>query len=119
VLDQQDWPRLEALVSPRLVAQVGSSEPVGFDNWRTSLEEFYRGFPDGHHEIEEILVDGSHAVSRSRFVGTHTGEFRGVAPTGTKVSVDVIQIDRFQGDTLREHRGQLDMYGLLQQIGGL
>jgi predicted ester cyclase len=57
-------------------------------------------------------------VSRSRFTGTHTGEFHGRPPTGTKVSVGVIHIDRFQGDMLVAHRGQIDMYALLQQVEG-
>jgi predicted ester cyclase len=51
--------------------------------------------------IEEVLVTGSHGVSRWRFVGTHTGEFHSRAPTGKKVSVGVIHIDRFQGDSWR------------------
>lgn len=117
-LDRQDWPTVEALVSPRVVVEVGSSAPIGWNEWRGNLEEFHRGFPDGRHVIEEVLVDGSHGVSRCRFVGTHTGEFRGVAPTGTKVSVGGIHIDRFQGDMLVEHRGQLDMHGLLGQLKG-
>ena len=82
----RDWSTFDALVSPRVVVEVGSSAPVGLDEWRANLEEFYRGFPDGRHVIEELLVDGSHGVSRCRFVGTHTGEFQGRAPTGDKVS---------------------------------
>lgn len=115
-LDRRDWSTLEQLVSPRLVVEVGSTEPTGWDAWRASLEEFVTAFPDGRHVIEEVLVDGSHGISRCRFTGTHTGEFHGVAPTGAKVSVRGIHIDRFQGDTLVAHRGQLDMYGLLQQL---
>ncbi|HEX2283555.1 MAG TPA: ester cyclase [Mycobacterium sp.] len=118
-MDRQDWSTIEAVVSPRLVVDVGSSAPMGWDAWRSQLQEFYRGFPDGHHVIEELLVDGSHGISRARFTGTHSGEFHGLAPTGTKVSVGVIQIDRFQGDMLVQHRGQLDMYGLLQQLGAV
>jgi predicted ester cyclase len=115
-LDKRDWATFEALVSPRVVVEVGSSAPVGLDRWRENLEAFHRAFPDGHHVIEEVLVDGSHAVSRCRFVGTHTGEFHGIAPTGAKVSVGGIHIDRFQGDMLVAHRGQIDMHGLLQQL---
>jgi predicted ester cyclase len=65
-----------------------------------------------------VLVDGSHGISRCRFIGTHTGEFRGVAPTGAKVSVAGIHIDRFQGDMLVAHRGQLDLHGLMEQLRG-
>lgn len=118
-IDRQDWSTLEAVVSPRVVVEVGSAtSPTGRDAWLDQLKEFYRAFPDGHHTIEEVLVDGSHGVSRCRFVGTHTGEFHGLAPTGVQVSVGGIHIDRFQGDALVTHRGQLDMHGLFQQIKG-
>ena len=117
-IDRQDWSTLEAVVSPRVVVEVASSAPIGWDAWLGQLQDFFRAFPDGHHTIEEVLVDGSHGVSRCRFVGTHRGEFGGVAPTGVSVSVGGIHIDRFQGDMLVAHRGQLDLYGLLQQIKG-
>jgi predicted ester cyclase len=117
-IDKQDTSTFDALVSPRVIVEVGSSVPIGLDEWRASLQAFYRGFPDGRHVIEELLVAGSHGVSRCRFVGTHTGELQGLAPTGKKVSVGVIHIDRFQGDMLVAHLGQIDMHGLLQQLGG-
>jgi predicted ester cyclase len=117
-IDRQDWSTVEAVVSPRVVVEVGSSAPIGWDAWLGQLQDFFRAFPDGHHVIEEVLVDRSHGVSRCRFVGTHTGEFQGRPPTGAKVSVGGIHIDRFQGDMLVAHRGQLDMHGLLQQLGG-
>lgn len=115
-MDKQDTTTFDALVSPRVVVEVGSSPPLGLDEWRDHLQAFYRGFPDGHHEIEELLVAGSHGISRCRFVGTHTGEFAGRAPTGKKVSVAAMHIDRFQGDMVVAHRGQIDMHGLLAQL---
>nr|WP_090338780.1 ester cyclase [Mycolicibacterium malmesburyense]CRL66765.1 SnoaL-like polyketide cyclase [Mycolicibacterium malmesburyense] len=116
-IDRRDWATVEALVSPRLVAEVASSPPLGWQEWRAHLEEFTRGFSDGRHVIEEVLVDGSHGITRFTFTGTHDGEFRGLAPTGRKVAVAGIHLDRFQGDTLVAHRGQLDLFGLLQQLG--
>lgn len=115
-IDRRDWSTLEALVSPRVVVEVGSAAPIGWDAWLAHLQGFSEAFPDGHHVMEEVLVDGSHGVSRCRFVGTHRGDFRGIAATGNEVSVAGIHIDRFQGDTLVAHRGQLDMHGLLQQL---
>jgi predicted ester cyclase len=117
-LDRQDWSTIDGLVSSRLVAHVAGSPPMGIGEWRAGLEAFYRAFPDGRHVIDEILVDGSHCVTRGRFVGTHQGEFHDAAPTGQAVSVAMIHIDRFQGDQLVEHRGQLDLHGLLLRIGG-
>lgn len=117
-MDKQETSTFDALVSPRVVVEVGSSAPIGLDEWRANLEAFYRGFPDGRHVIEELLVVGSRGVSRCRFVGSHTGEFQGRAPTGKKVSVGVIHIDRFQGDMVVSHRGQMDMHGLFAQLDG-
>ncbi|MGE2690769.1 ester cyclase [Mycolicibacterium pulveris] len=115
-IDRRDWSRLEALVSPRVVVEVASSAPMGWDAWLAHLTELAEAFPDGRHVIEEILVDGSHGISRCRFVATHRRDFRGIAATGAEVSVAGIHLDRFQGDMLVAHRGQLDMHGLLQQI---
>jgi predicted ester cyclase len=117
-MDKQDTSTFDELVSPRVVVEVGSSAPIGLDEWRAHLQAFYRGFPDGRHQIEELLVAGSHGISRCRFVGTHTGEFQGRSPTGKKVSVGVIHIDRFQGDMVVAHRGQIDMHGLFAQLDG-
>ena len=117
-MDCRDWATVEELVSPRVVVEVGSGRPMGWEEWRATLEEFTAGFPDSRHVIEEVLVDGSHGISRVRFTGTHTGEFRGVAPTGAKVSVAGIHIDRFQGDMLVTHRGQLDIHALMEQLSG-
>jgi predicted ester cyclase len=117
-MDKQDTSTFDALVSSRVVVEVGSSAPMGLEEWRAHLQEIYLGFPDGRHEIEELLVAGSHGISRCRFVGTHTGEFQGRTPTGKKVSVSVIHIDRFQGDTVVGHRAQMDMQGLLAQLDG-
>jgi predicted ester cyclase len=117
-IDRNDRATLEAVVSQRVVVEVGGGGPVGWNEWCGRLDEFFTAFPDGRHQLDEVLVDGSHGVSRCRFVGTHTGEFRGLAPTGKTVSVAGIHIDRFQGDMLVTHRGQLDMYGLYQQLKG-
>jgi hypothetical protein len=37
---------------------------------------------------------------------------------GTKVSIAGIHIDRFHGDMLVAHRGQLDLHGLMEHLGG-
>ncbi|GAB3405398.1 ester cyclase [Flindersiella endophytica] len=116
-LDAQDWPLIETLVSPSLSIQVGSSPPMRLEEWRRAQVGFYTGFPDGRHVVDEFLVDGERFVTRCRFTGTHTGPFAGVAATGIQVSAGVIHIDRFVDGLLVEHHGQLDMFGLLRQIG--
>jgi predicted ester cyclase/quinol monooxygenase YgiN len=115
-LDAHDWAVLETLVAADVLVQLGSSPPIGLEQWRRNHEMFHTAFPDGHHVIDHCVVDGDQLVTRCRFQGTHTGAFGEVQPTGASVSVGVIHIDRFRNGQLVEHRGQLDMLGLHQQI---
>ncbi|WP_156942605.1 ester cyclase [Mesorhizobium sp. L48C026A00] len=116
-IDAQDWDRLAGLVSPDLAVHLASASPIGFDDWRKSLTEFFVGFPDGHHVIDDYVGDADTVVTRGRFQGTHTGTFHGVAPSGNCVSVGVINIDRVENGIVVEHFGQLDGLGLMHQIG--
>ena len=119
VLDMQDWAELTRLISPTFVAQVGSLPPMSLSEWRDGLQMFYVGFRDGHHVNEDYVVEAARVVTRCRFEGTHNGTFFGVPPSGSKVSVGVIHIDRFTEGKLVEHFGQLDLLGLMQQIGAI
>jgi hypothetical protein len=55
-MDRQDKSTFDGLASPRVVVDVGSSAATGLDERRADLEALNRAFPDGHHEIEELLM---------------------------------------------------------------
>jgi predicted ester cyclase len=116
-LDAQDWSAVERLTTPDFVASVSDRPPMGLAEWRQQLEAFHKGFPDGHHVIDEYVVGDDAVVTRCRFQGTHTGVFQQITPTGTDVSVGVIHIDHFSGETISRHFGQLNMLGVLNQLG--
>jgi predicted ester cyclase len=118
-LDGQDWEETMSLAAPGFTAQVGSLPPMSFTDWRRGLEMFYAGFPDGRHLIDDYVVEDNRVVTRCRFEGTHEGAFFGVPPTGSKVSIGVIHIDRFASGKLIEHFGQLDLLGLMLKIGAI
>ncbi|TIQ13641.1 MAG: ester cyclase [Mesorhizobium sp.] len=66
-IDTQDWDKLASLVSPDLAVHLGIAKPIGFDDWRKSLTEFFVGFPDGHHLIDDYVSDADKVVTRCRF----------------------------------------------------
>src|SRR5262249_59810614 len=51
-------------------------------------------FPDFRLTIEDQIAEGDKVVTRVTFSGTHSGEFRGIAPTGKQVKYSGIAIDR-------------------------
>ena len=118
ILDSQDWDKLNTVISEDAIIQVGGSPPVKFVQAQ-NLRALYGAFPDGHHLIDDCLIENDRCVTRCRFEGTHTGNFRDVKPTGTRISFTVVHIDRFRDGKLVEHFGQPDMLGLMRQIGAV
>jgi predicted ester cyclase len=68
-------------------------------------------------EVNAQYEDGDTVVMRSTFHGTHSGTFAGLPATGKRVSVETIDITRFDGDRMVEHWGQMDGAALMGQLG--
>ena len=78
---------------------------------------FRAAFPDGRTTIEDVIAEGDTVVTRWTFRGTHEYEFAGVAPTGRQVTLTGINIDKIAGGKFVERWYQMDMLGLMQQLG--
>ncbi len=115
VLDSKDWPALEARVSPAIISHVGGQD-LDKNAWIAMGKMFYEAFPDGQHRFTRELAQGDTSVAIGAFEGTHRGSFMGILPTGRRVSVKCILVDRFQDGFLVEHWGQFDSAGMMQQL---
>jgi steroid delta-isomerase-like uncharacterized protein len=105
--------------SPDFVAHVpGSPKPLDGEGWTQFIAAFLGGFPDFRLAVEEVLGEGDRVAVRWTFHGTHRGEFLGIPPTGTSVTMAAIEINRVAGGKVAEHWVELDQLGLLQQLGG-
>src|SRR5207244_7625397 len=80
---------------------------------------YLHALPDANVTVEEQLVDGDRVVTRWTGRGTQTGEFMEMPPSGKKVAVPGVQIDRFSGDKIVEEWALFDQLGMLQQLGAV
>lgn len=115
-------PKLAAeLVSPKAIFFVpGRPDPVsGPAGYLEIINMMRSGFPDIQWTLEETIAEGNNIVARYTMRGTQQGAFMGVPPTGKKIEVQALNIYRFSNGKILEERGQPDLLGLLQQIGGL
>ena len=80
------------------------------DTWRES-------FPDWHSTFEELVAEGDRVAERWTGRGTHLGELQGIPPTGKRIEAPGSVFYRIVGGRILEFRGQLDMLGLMQQLG--
>jgi steroid delta-isomerase-like uncharacterized protein len=75
-------------------------------------------FPDQRHErVRMHVADDDTVISEFDLIGTNTGEFMGMAPTGRSFHVPVIAVFAFDGDRITNERVYLDSASLLRQIG--
>ncbi len=94
--------------------------PTGREGTKQLFKMMAAAFPNMNWDPQDILVDGDKAVARVRFSGTNDGEFMGMPATGKSVSVQVIDIVRFNEDGLAcEHWGVFDLMGMMTQLGAV
>lgn len=87
------------------------------EEFKAVLREQYKGFPDVHRTIEDIVADGDKVWLRVKITGTHTGEYRGVAPTGKKIVMPAVPAYRVSNGKLAEGWSVWNPLDLFKQLG--
>jgi steroid delta-isomerase-like uncharacterized protein len=91
----------------------------GLEAFRQFTSGFFTAFPDLQTTIEDLIAEGDKVAVRQTWRGTHTGSFLGIAPTGKQVTFTSTEFYQVAGGKLAEEWVELDMLGLLQQIGAI
>ena len=92
----------------------------GLESYKQFLTTFFKGFPDYHETIEDITAERDKVWIREKVTGTHTGDYLGIAPTGTKIAVTSVVILRIVNGKVAEWREFADFPSLLnvyKQLG--
>ena len=105
------------LISPNVVFQAMPGLPPTYEGWKQAHAMFLQAFPDQQVTIEDEVAEDDTVVTRWTFSGTHRGALMGIPATGKQVAIKGISIDRIDGGKVVEHLAQIDMVGLMQQLG--
>jgi steroid delta-isomerase-like uncharacterized protein len=109
------------LISPSHAVQVmdAADSGVGPEAYARNVVQFVRGFPDLKFTVLEMIAENDKVVAFWNISGTHKGEFRGIAPTGKKISVDGITINQLADGKIMDSYVSLDMWNLMRQLGAI
>ena len=91
----------------------------GLAGHRAIVDLFRAAFPDQWWQIEDLIAEGDKVVARTTMTGTHLGDFFGIAPTGTRVTLQGVHIMRIADGRIAEHWGSNDDLGLMRQLGAI
>ena len=117
LLEERDLDVLSALVGDSFALR----EPLALLEGRDALVERLRDttFDDMIIVIEDLIASGDQVVVRSTWHASHHGTFHGIAPTGNRLVLDVVQILTFADGRVVEDATYYDTYALFEQIGAL
>jgi steroid delta-isomerase-like uncharacterized protein len=109
----------EELVAPDYVDHTHHIQ--GREDFKQLFTAAFKGFPDWHENIEEIIAEDDRIWVRVTATGTHTGEWDlfGVRlpPTGRQITMPMVFIWRIANGKLAEGREVDDSLNFLKQLG--
>ena len=109
------------LIAPSHAVQLfdAADSGVGPGAYVQNVVQFVRAFPDLKFKVLDMVAEDERVVALWNISGTHKGEFRGVAPTGRKVSVDGITISQLAEGKIMDSYVSLDLWSMMQQLGAI
>ncbi len=118
-INSGDEAALDELLAADYVNHDMPAPAPGAEGFKQVVGLFRAAFPDMRVTIEDEFADGDLAGTRGRFTGTHKGDFMGVPASGQPINVKYIDLWRVRDGKLAENWVQMDMIGLMQQIGAM
>lgn len=94
-----------------------SAKSKGIQYTKDQISLYHTAFPDMKIKIKECFGDGEKLTVYSTFTGTNKGAMMGIPATNKKVSIDGIDIIKFEKDKISDHWGIYDNLGMFKQLG--
>jgi steroid delta-isomerase-like uncharacterized protein len=118
VLNKGNLGVIDELLSADVVDNsVAPGTVSGIEGAKQMIGMYRAAFPDIDVTIEDLIAEGDKVVSRYTLRGTQKGSFMGIAPTGKKITLTGIAVDRIFGGKCVEHWENFDQLGMMQQLG--
>lgn len=95
----------------------GQARSLDRESQKQRIAGFHKALPDLTFAIDDLFAEGDRVVFHITLRGTHQGVFMGAAPTGKQITVTAIDIARLEDGKIVEHWGEMDMLGMMQQLG--
>ena len=89
------------------------------EGYKETVTTYHSFSPDMRYTVDEVLAEGDKVTVRWTGRGTHKGDLMGIAPTGNQITITGISIVRIAGGRIAEEHTEMDMFGVMQQIGAL
>lgn len=118
IWNQGNYSNLERFVSRDFTVHLSNDEKIqGVEGIKQFFSELRSAFPDIRFVIEDQVAEADRVVTHWTAKGTHQGMFKGIPPSGKRLSFTAINIDRIVDGKVVECWSEMDELGILKQLG--
>ena len=89
----------------------------GLDTFKKELDIELTGLPDIHLSVDGIVAEEDRVLVEWTGTATHTGEYRGFAPTNKQIKWKGVTSLRITDDKIVEYSHITNVYWILLQLG--
>ncbi|MFN7117681.1 MAG: ester cyclase [Saprospiraceae bacterium] len=83
---------------------------LGIDGAKEHIIGVRKTYPDLHLSIEQQIAEGEWVATCYTMRGTHAGEWMNIQPTGKRIEVTGVNIDRVKDGKIVEHGGAANLF---------
>jgi steroid delta-isomerase-like uncharacterized protein len=119
VWEEGDIDRLDEMLAPDYVNHTLAAPdlPPGPEGVKEVIRMFRSGMPNLRVTIEDMIAEGDRVATRYALEGTHRGDLFGVAPTGRRLSIKSMTVERLSEGKIVEHWRVTDELDMMRQLG--
>ena len=118
VINKKNLAAIDEFIDPNFVNHaLPPGMPAGIEGERQVFSMYTTAFPDTHFTVEDMITEGDRVVARLSVSATQHGAYMGLPATGKHVRFTGIDIIRIVDGKLLERWAEMDMLGMLQQLG--
>ena len=111
---------LDEFISPNYTETLDpNGNTPGVEAARQHILGVRQTFPDLHLTIEQQISEGDWVVTCVTARGTHLGSWLDMKPTGRKVEITAVNVDKVVDGLIVEHGGAANMFEALFEVGAI
>ena len=121
VFGQGKLESVDELVAPDYVSHAPGDPELsrGPEDIKQIVRAYHSAFPDINFTVEKQVAEGDMVVTRWIVRGTHRGEFMGIPPSGRRIEVSGMSMDRISGGRIVENWNNWEALEMMRQIGAI
>ncbi|MBK7408096.1 MAG: ester cyclase [Saprospirales bacterium] len=89
----------------------------GKEGLKGIIRELHAGLSDLQYVLQKSMQDGDFVWTHYKATAIQSGPFMHMPPSGTPISLDIMDIGRYENGLLVEHWGIPDRFAAMMQLG--